>query len=186
MSKLSPLLATGNYATQPVPSLAEFKQLWAALDTVMWQMIPAGELLAKPIRLRHCFLFYMGHTPTFLDIHVASAIQGPPTEPASFRKIFERGIDPDVDEPSICHPHSEIPETWPPEHEVIAFKNRVRDRVRALYESGTAGTNRKLGRALWLGFEHEGTLSDSYCTDRLANMIKSYASRNTIIYAFAK
>ncbi|MCJ1429129.1 hypothetical protein MMC29_007042 [Sticta canariensis] len=144
-----------SYAAEPLPSLHEFQQLWAAWDTVTRQMIPEQELLSKPIKLRNCCMFYMGHIPTFLDIHITKAIQGPPTQPAFFHDIFERGIDPDVDNPENCHAHSEIPDTWPPIQEVLAFQYRVRRRLTSLYENGLAGTNRRLKRSLWLSFEHE-------------------------------
>lgn len=79
----------------------------------------------------------------------------PNTEPKYYPKIFERGIDPDVDDPTTCHDHSEIPDTWPPLDEILLFQNRVRNRVRDLITSGQVDNDRKLGRSLWLGFEHE-------------------------------
>lgn len=149
-----------SYASEPLPSLQEFQQLWAAWDTVTRRMISEEDLLSKPINLRNCCLFYMGHIPTFLDIYITKAIEGSPTPPAFFRDIFERGIDPDVDDPEKCHAHSEIPDTWPPIHEVLAFQYRVRRRLASLYENGSAGTNRALARCLWLSFEHEGMSSE--------------------------
>lgn len=152
-----------SYAAEPLPSLQEFQQLWAAWDTVTRQMIPEKDLLSQPISLRHCCLFYMGHIPTFLDMYITKAIQGPPTQPAFFRDIFERGIDPDVENPENCHAHSEIPDTWPPIHEILAFQYRVRRRLTSLYENGSAGANHKLNRLLWLSFEHESMSSELYC-----------------------
>ena len=160
-----------SYAAEPLPSLHEFQQLWAAWDTVTRQMIPEQELLSQPIKLRNCCMFYMGHIRTFLDIHITKAIQGPPTQPAFFHDIFERGIDPDVDNPENCHAHSEIPDTWPPIQEVLAFQYRVRRRLTSLYENGLAGTNRKLKRSLWLSFEHESMSSEPHCLDLLIDMI---------------
>lgn len=147
-----------SYAAQPVPSLAEFQQLWATWDTITRQMIPEEEWLAKPIRLRHCCLFYFGHIPAFLDIHVSDAVRKPLTPPEFFPQIFERGIDPDVDDPRNCHAHSAIPETWPAAAEVFAYQDRVRNRVNSLYAGGTVESNRGLGHALWLSFEHTGML----------------------------
>ena len=152
-------LDVGSYAATPVPSLLEFQQLWAAWDTITRQMIPDTELLSKPINLRNCCIFYMGHIPTFLDIQVTGVTHEPPTHPAYFRDIFERGIDPDVDNPDICHNHSEIPDSWPTVDEILAFQSRVREGLTSLYASGTVQRNRKLGRSLWLSFEHEGILS---------------------------
>ena len=146
-----------SYAPKPVPSLEEFEQLWSVWDTVTTQMLPKDQLLSKPIDLRNCCIFYLGHIPTFLDIHIAKAIDGQPAEPIDFRRIFERGIDPDVDNPEHCHAHSEIPDSWPPLEEILAFQDGVRNRVRKLYADGLAEKSRKVGRALWIALEHEGT-----------------------------
>jgi hypothetical protein len=144
-----------DYAAKPVPSLAEWKDLWAAWDAVSQQMIPEDELLAKPIKLRNECIFYLGHIPTFLDIHIARATSGKPSDPAYFWKIFERGVDPDVEDPTQCHAHSEIPEEWPPLKNILDFQQVVRGRIDALYASGETETNGRVSRALWLGFEHE-------------------------------
>lgn len=159
--KFSFPLDVDSYAAEPVPSLEEFQQLWAAWDTITRHMIPEEELLSKPINLRNCCLFYMGHIPTFLDIYITGAIHQPATDPAYFRDIFERGIDPDVDDPEKCHKHSEIPDTWPAIDKIFAFQSRVRGRLKSLYKSGLIQKNRKLARSLWLSFEHEGTFSQS-------------------------
>ena len=144
------------YAPNPIPSLHEFEQLWAAWDTITKGMIPKEELLSQPIKLRNCCLFYLGHIPTFLDIHLTRATNSSLTEPKYFRQIFERGIDPDVDDPEKCHAHSEIPDMWPPIEEILKFQDRVRERTRSLYKNKTAHLDQKVGCALWLGFEHEG------------------------------
>lgn len=118
-------------------------------------MVPKEELLSKPIKLRNAVIFYLGHIPTFLDIHLTRATDGKPNEPASYQRIFERGIDPDVEDPEKCHDHSEIPETWPPLEEVLKFQESVRTRTRALYESDSTRETPHVSRALWLAFEHE-------------------------------
>lgn len=143
------------YATHPVPSLEEWRQLWKAWDSVSRQMIPENELLSKPIKLRNACIFYLGHIPTFLDIKLTEATGTPPTEPSYFYKIFERGIDPDVDNPEKCHAHSEIPDTWPELQIMLTFQRDVRQRVTNLYTSGEVYTNNWTGRAVWLGYEHE-------------------------------
>ena len=162
------------YAPSPTPSSYEFEQLWAAWDMVTTSMIPHQELLSKPIKLRNCCLFYLGHIPTFLDIHLTRATEGVPTEPSSYRRIFERGIDPDVDNPDLCHDHSEIPDEWPPVREILSYQDNVRERTKHLYSTGSAGIDRRLSRALWLAFEHEGNLY--YLIDKEAGILKSYLS----------
>lgn len=143
------------YAAQPVPSIGEWQELWKAWDAVTLKMVPRDELLSKPIKLRNAVIFYLGHIPTFLDIHLTRATDGSPTEPASFQRIFERGIDPDVENPEQCHDHSEIPDTWPPLEEVLEFQDAVRARTKELYSSKAANDNPRVARALWLAFEHE-------------------------------
>jgi len=91
------------------------------------------------------------------DIHLTRATEGKPTEPSNYTLIFERGIDPDVDNPDNCHDHSEIPDEWPALSEILSFRARVCARITELYQNGTAWSSRKVGRAFWIGFEHEGS-----------------------------
>ncbi|KAF2727626.1 hypothetical protein EJ04DRAFT_529296 [Polyplosphaeria fusca] len=147
--------AAEEYAAQSSPSLSDWNALWAAWDAVTRGMILPEELLSKPIKLRNACIFYFGHIPTFLDIHIARATGGKPTEPADYRRIFERGIDPDVENPEHCHPHSEVPDNWPPVKEILEFQEQVRDRARSLYASGAVGNDRRVSRAMWIAFEHE-------------------------------
>ena len=143
------------YANKPVPTMSDWDGLWVAWDAVTQDMIPKEELLSKPIKLRNACIFYLGHIPTFLDIHITRGTQGKPTNPSYYRQIFERGIDPDVDNPELCHSHSDIPDSWPPIEDILKFQHAVRERVRKLYESRISHTDRRVGRALWIGYEHE-------------------------------
>jgi formylglycine-generating enzyme required for sulfatase activity len=61
----------------------------------------------------------------------------------------------DVDNPEKCHDHSEVPDTWPPLSEMLDYAHRVRSRITDSLVSGQASTDRKLGRGLWLAYEHE-------------------------------
>ncbi|KAJ7078568.1 DUF323 domain-containing protein [Mycena belliarum] len=151
------------YSSSPfgVPSPQDWENLWAAWDCITRRMIPPSMLMQKPIDLRHICLFYLGHIPTFLDIHLSRLLEEPHTEPEAFKYIFERGIDPDVDDPTKCHPHSKVPnsdEDWPSLMAILQFQARVRARLMKLYEDIDAGRrtmNRKAGRVLFMTFEHE-------------------------------
>ncbi|OAQ87380.1 hypothetical protein VFPBJ_01420 [Purpureocillium lilacinum] len=143
------------YAAGPLPSMQDWEALWEAWDVVTRGMLPEQELNEKPIKLRNACIFYLGHIPTFLDIQLSKTTGEPHTEPASFVSIFERGIDPDVDNPEKCHDHSAIPDEWPPAAEIIAYQDRVRDRLRRLYAQGPDAIPRGVGRGVWVGFEHE-------------------------------
>ncbi|KAG8221369.1 C-type lectin protein [Butyriboletus roseoflavus] len=179
-SVLPPTLG-GGYATlyllerpqvsfSPLPSIAPFgvptpddwRALWAAWDLVTLGMIPPAMLHQKPIDLRHKCLFYIGHIPTFLDMLMSKALDEPNTEPKYFTQIFERGIDPHVDDPEHCHRHSDVPdkdEDWPTLGSILAFRDRVRARLMRVYDDVAAGRrtlNRHVARMLAMTLEHEG------------------------------
>lgn len=92
---------------------------------------------------------------TSADVHLTRALGEKPTHPKSYRLIFERGIDPDVDDPEKCHSHSEIPDEWPALGDILDYQVRVRSRVRSIFQKHNVAENRVLGEALWIGFEHE-------------------------------
>jgi len=141
------------YAATTVPTLEDFKGLWDVWDVVTRGMITDEELLEKPIKLRNACIFYLGHIPTFLEIQLNKVSAEPACEPTYYPKIFERGIDPDVDNPEHCHAHSEVPDEWPPLDEILEFQVKVRSKVERLYSPPSIP--RDVGRALWIGFEHE-------------------------------
>jgi len=101
-------------------------------------------------------------SPTFLDIYLSRLTNGKHTEPEFFKDIFERGIDPDVDDPTKIHAHSEVPvdeADWPQLQEVLAFRDRVRKRLRGIYddlESGKMEFTQRAARVLFMTYEHEG------------------------------
>ncbi|CUA75117.1 Meiotically up-regulated gene 158 protein [Schizosaccharomyces pombe 972h-] [Rhizoctonia solani] len=144
-----------------VPTRREWAEAWKAWDAITIGMIPQEMLHQKPIDLRHKCLFYLGHIPAFLDIHLTRLLNEKHTEPEYFKNIFERGIDPHVDDPTQIHPHSEVPEKdeeWPSLKEILSFRDRVRARLMKLYddvESGKRVLTRTIGRVLWMTFEHE-------------------------------
>ncbi|KAG6885414.1 hypothetical protein C0993_001930 [Termitomyces sp. T159_Od127] len=145
-----------------VPTLQEWKNVWATWDLITLQMIPGEMLHQKPIDLRHKCLFYIGHIPTFLDMLLSKAIGGGASEPQHFWNVFERGIDPHVDDPDHCHSHSEVPEKdedWPVLETIIGFRDRVRSRLIELYndlQTGKRRLTRNIARTLVMTIEHEG------------------------------
>jgi len=141
------------YAASTVPTMEDWKGLWSVWDLVTRGMIPEAELNEKPIKLRNACIFYLGHIPTFVDIQLTKATKQPMCEPSYYPKIFERGIDPDVDNPERCHDHSEVPEEWPPVEEILVYQNQVRAKIEKLTSAKTIP--RDVGRSLWIGFEHE-------------------------------
>lgn len=67
------------------PSIADWETIWSAWDTITMGMISPQLLYEKPIDLRHICLFYLGHIPTFLDIHLSRLLGEPHTEPDNFK-----------------------------------------------------------------------------------------------------
>ncbi|PFH46722.1 hypothetical protein AMATHDRAFT_153991 [Amanita thiersii Skay4041] len=164
-----------------IPLLEEWRNLWSAWDLVTLRMIPQEMLHQKPINLRHKCLFYIGHIPTFLDMLLTKAIGGGASEPQYFWNIFERGIDPHVDDPDHCHRHSEVPETdedWPRLETIIGFRNRVRARLVQLYEelqTGERRLTRNIARTLVMTLEHE-----SFHIETLLYMLIQRAGTGTL------
>ena len=111
-------------------------------------------MLEKPIQLRHPFIFYFGHLPAFNDAQLSNAFNEPLTEPAEFASMFQRGIDPNVDDPSICHKHSEVPDTWPEITDIWIYRHLVEKRVKKIL-SNPKTLDRRVLRVLNMCFEHE-------------------------------
>lgn len=61
---------------------------------------------SQPISLRLPYVFYQGHLPAFADLQISNYLREPLTEPIEYAKMFERGIDPDVQTREIHHSHS--------------------------------------------------------------------------------
>ena len=75
-------------------------------------------------------------------------------------QIFERGIDPTVDDPPIIHAHSEVPQTaedWPKMAEIDTYRDKVRQRLRKTYDRlpEIGKTSRRLARTIAMVYEHE-------------------------------
>ncbi|EKD20037.1 uncharacterized protein L3040_002286 [Drepanopeziza brunnea f. sp. 'multigermtubi'] len=141
------------YAASTVPTRKDWKGLWTVWDLITQNMIPKTELNEKPIKLRNACIFYLGHIPTFTDIQLEKVTKQPRCEPGYFKEIFERGIDPDVDNPERCHDHSEVPEEWPPLQDILGYQDQVRAKIEKI--TASESIPRDVGRALWIGFEHE-------------------------------
>jgi len=131
---------------------------WARTDRI-FDILAPGQWLAKPIALRHPFIFYLGHLPAFAWNHVGGGLLERPSFDPAFDDLFSRGIDPDVDDPTHVHDHPDVPDQWPGVPEVIAYRDRVRA---AILDAGAAVAERvpthlmaREGRALTMVMEHE-------------------------------
>ncbi|KAK8075430.1 hypothetical protein PG997_010093 [Apiospora hydei] len=149
-------LEVSNYVSAPVPSMGEWEIMWKAWDLVTTQMIPADALMEQPIPLRNPLQVLRGPHTNIASFPPLMATGKPLTEPAAYAKYFERGIDPDMDNPAQCHDHSELPAVWPELSEMLEYREKVKRRIKLQYDTGRAYSDRTIGRALWIGYEHEG------------------------------
>ncbi|KAJ3253699.1 hypothetical protein HK103_000357 [Boothiomyces macroporosus] len=137
---------------QKLPTIQEWKELWKASDAITTVIIDPSRYMNKPISLRHPYIFYLGHLPAFLDIQLSRAVGSEPTN-KYFAEIFERGIDPIMEDPSKCHSHSKVPTVWPKVQEILDFTAGVRNRLELLLQEGNL--TKKQIRAMTMCFEHE-------------------------------
>jgi ergothioneine biosynthesis protein EgtB len=101
---------------------------WARTDQLLGLVAPDA-MVTRPIALRHPFIFYAGHLPAFAWNHICRGVLGRPSFHVYFDEIFDRGIDPDADDPTQCHSHPDVPERWPEVSDVLAYRDRVREAV---------------------------------------------------------
>jgi len=132
--------------------------VWARTDRIFEILAPEA-IFAQPIALRHPFIFYVGHLPAFAWNHICDGVLGRPSLNPAYDELFSRGIDPDVDDPSHCHEHPEIPDRWPALAEVLAYRNRVRacvlESVDAVAERAPAHLMARDARVFSMVVEHE-------------------------------
>lgn len=141
-----------------LPTRQAWEEVWKLWDTLTSEDMVV-DYSDHPIELRHPYIFYVGHIPAFCDILLSRCLDQPFTPPDLYPKIFERGIDPVVENPDECHPHSEVPDKWPPIEEILAYKAKVRQRLFDLYDDHEANPEkfqlRRLARTLHMALEHE-------------------------------
>jgi ergothioneine biosynthesis protein EgtB len=138
--------------------IERLNSVWASTDRIFGLLKPEA-YLAQPISLRHPFIFYVGHLPAFAWNHVGGGVLGRPSINPGFDELFSRGIDPDVDDPTQCHAHPDVPDTWPALDEVFAYRDRLRAALRESVEMVSARAGRELmardGRVFTMIIEHE-------------------------------
>ena len=142
----------------PNTFLDRFVATWRRTD-LLFGIVAADAMLSRPIALRHPFIFYVGHLPAFAWNHICRGILHRPAFDPRFDEIFDRGIDPDVDDPSRCHAHPEVPDGWPALEDVLAYRDRVREAIIGSLDevAAHASTNLMAGRhrVLAMVVEHE-------------------------------
>ncbi len=133
--------------------------------------IRTGHERERPIPLRHPFVFYVGHIPTFSFLTLNRRVYHEPAINATFEKLFERGID-----PSLSSDASETTRTdWPSHNEIQSFVKRYDARVLAALErvdsEPSALAHLAAGTLLEHEFMHQETLL--YIVNALDHSMKS-------------
>ena len=101
---------------------------------------------ARPIALRHPFVFYEGHLAAFGAIKLLREALGRPPLDAALEKLFERGIDPPAE-------GGEAPAvSWPARDSVLAYVGRADAAVAEALESGACDAH---ADAFFTVLEHE-------------------------------
>jgi ergothioneine biosynthesis protein EgtB len=134
------------------------RSVWVRTDG-LFGLVRPDAMLSRPISLRHPFIFYVGHLPAFAWNHIGRGVLGRPSFQPYFDQIFDRGIDPDVDHPELCHPHPDVPARWPDLTDVLAYRDRVREAVLEslpdVQTRASTGVMARRGRVTQMVIEHE-------------------------------
>jgi ergothioneine biosynthesis protein EgtB len=135
-----------------------FKTLWERTDR-LFALVAPDAILARPIALRHPFIFYIGHLPAFAWNHVCRGLLKRTSFNPRFDEMFDRGIDPDVDDPTKVHAHPEVPDEWPALRDVLAYRARIRAEILGsldeVLDAPATSVMAEHGRVLLLAREHE-------------------------------
>eukprot|EP00890_Picochlorum_soloecismus_P000873 jgi/Picsp_1/1787/NSC_05258-R1_duf323 domain protein len=90
--------ATSKYQVQLLaPALMALWKTWEDTDALFHQI---ANWDAQPIDLRHSLSFYYGHCMAFANLRLL-----PEKLHTTVDKMYSRGIDPDVQNPEVCHDH---------------------------------------------------------------------------------
>jgi ergothioneine biosynthesis protein EgtB len=125
---------------------------WRAARAATWRFfdetLTPGAYTARPIALRHPFVFYEGHLAAFAVIKLLREALGRPPLDASLETLFERGIDPPAEgaAPSLT--------VWPPRDAVTAYVRRADAAIGEAFSSGALGGEAQRG-AVHTVIEHE-------------------------------
>jgi iron(II)-dependent oxidoreductase len=124
--------------------LDRMKRLWRRSDQIFFEFLKPEALLKKPIELRNPFIFYVGHVAAFSYIHVNLKVCKEESFMSEFDAMFERGIDPDVMDPTKVHAHSICPanaDDWPCLQRIQDYVAECRSRVLKAYASVSESNN---------------------------------------------
>lgn len=123
---------------------------WRAARAATWRFfdetLTPGAYRARPIALRHPFVFYEGHLAAFAVSKLLREALGRPPLHAAFEILFERGIDPPAEGGAAPD------EPWPSREAVTAYVRRADAAVEEALASGAVAAHRE---AVFTVLEHE-------------------------------
>lgn len=137
-----------------VPYLEAFRRCWSETEAI-FDVVP--DWYEQPIGLRHPFCFYYGHVAAFSRLKM---LPNGPVRPLD--KILCRGIDPNVLDPSKCHDHPTVPESWPPKEEIIAYVKDIRKELQSAFLSSSEA-HELSSEACCMVLEHERMHQETLC-----------------------
>ena len=138
------VVAAGPSVAPPV--LARWRAARAGTRRFFDETLTPGAYLARPIALRHPFVFYEGHLAAFGALKLLGEALGRPPLDAALEKLFERGIDPPAESgatPAVA---------WPAREAVLAYVGRADAAVAEALASGAGEAHRD---AVFTVLEHE-------------------------------
>lgn len=133
---------------------ARLEAAWRRSDQI-FSLLTDAAWYERPIALRQPFIFYVGHLPAFAWNQVARGLLARPGFNPAFDALFARGIDP----VGVDRYEPDSPTLWPAPGEVLAYRDQVRETLRASFDDVAAleGTDvlADRGRVWQLVIEHE-------------------------------
>lgn len=136
----------------------------------LFAMIAPDAYEDAPIPLRHPFVFYDGHIPTFAFVTLVRDALGRPSIDPEFEKLFNRGIDPRDAGAAAAHKRA----AWPSRETVHRFTDACDAAIFDAYAHATLDdpSNPRLlhAEAAWNVLEHEEMHHETltYIVHRLA------------------
>ncbi len=134
--------------------LVRLEAAWRRSDEIFALVAPEAWYL-RPIALRQPFIFYLGHLPAFGWNQVCRGLLGREGPQPELDDLFARGIDP----VGVDRYQPDRPDQWPAPAAVLAYRDRVREALRASFDAVEAAAGSDVlahqGRVYDLVIEHE-------------------------------
>jgi dimethylhistidine N-methyltransferase len=148
--------ASTRYSIQLLLSPKEaFQRCWNDTDALFSHI---SDWQAQPIGLRHPFGFYYGHVAAFSHLKL-----NPQQPPSALDTMLSRGIDPLVLDPSKCHSHPEVPQTWPTQEELATYVAEARASTLNAAKNSAGGDTADEMHAVLMSLEHERMHQETLC-----------------------